>query len=273
MAEQPSTKRAKTSGKYQVVLLRHGESEWNVKNVFTGWYDCPLSENGLREANHCGDLLQREGFVFDIAYTSLLQRAIKTLWCVLEKMKLMWIPVVRNWRLNERHYGRLQGLNKQEMVDKHGMDQVMIWRRSYATPPPSLDTSSEYYPGHDPKYKDLDPSDLPVAESLKMTGERFLPYWHNTIVPSIKEGKRIIIAAHGNSLRALVKHLDGIPEDTITSLNIPTGVPLVYDLDENLKPIPHELAIAPLTGHYIGDQQDIRARIEGVANQTQGHGH
>lgn len=257
-----------TSPKYQLVLLRHGESEWNVNNRFTGWYDCPLSEKGLKEAYESGNELKKAGFTFDLAYTSLLQRAIKTLWCVMEDMKLMWIPVIRNWRLNERHYGALQGLNKQETVEKHGMDQVMIWRRGFATPPPSLDKSSEYYPGNDPKYANVDPSDLPLCESLEMTANRFLPYWYDTIIPSMKEGKKVIIVAHGNSLRALVKELDNISEDTITSLNIPTGVPLVYDLDENFKPIPHPDAIAPLNGHYLGDQNDIRARIANVTHQT-----
>lgn len=186
----------------------------------------------------------------------------------MEEMDLMWIPVIRNWRLNERHYGALQGLNKQETVDKHGMDQVMIWRRSYADPPPALDESSEYYPGNDPKYAVVAKELLPHCESLKTTSERFLPYWQEQIVPSIKDGKRLIIVAHGNSLRALVKHLDNIPDDKITGLNIPTGVPLVYDLDENLQPIPHELAIAPLSGQYLGNQSEIRGRIENVANQT-----
>lgn len=257
-----------SEAKYQVVLIRHGESEWNLKNIFTGWFDAPLSTKGESEAQSAGQLLAKEGFKFDMAYTSVLKRAIRTLWYIMEEMDLMWIPVTRSWKLNERHYGALQGLNKQETVEKHGMDQVMIWRRSYAIPPPALDESSPYYPGNDPKYADVPKEDLPKTESLKITGERVVPYWDNEIAPQIKAGKRILIAAHGNSLRALVKQLDNISEDVITGLNIPTGVPLVYDLDENLKPIKHADSIGPLSGRYVGNQDDIRARIEGVANQT-----
>lgn len=226
---------------------------------------------GENESHEAGKVLKSAGFVFDLAYTSVLKRAIKTLWNILEEIDLMWIPVNRSWRLNERHYGALTGLNKQETVEKHGLDQVMVWRRSYAIPPPALDASSPYYPGNDVKYADVPKEELPFTESLKTTGERVLPYWNDVIVPSIKEGKKIIIAAHGNSLRALVKHLDNIPEDSITGLNIPTGVPLVYDLDENFKPVPHADAIAPLTGRYVGNQEEIKARIAGVANQTKGH--
>ncbi|GLD94806.1 hypothetical protein PINS_up003431 [Pythium insidiosum] len=232
---------------------------------------CPLSATGEKESHDAGKVLKEHGFQFDMAYTSVLKRAIKTLWNILEEMDRMWIPVVRSWRLNERHYGALTGLNKQETVDKHGIDQVMVWRRSYAIPPPALDDASAYYPGNDVKYADVDKAELPFTESLKTTGDRVVPYWENTIIPSIKAGKKIIIAAHGNSLRALVKHLDNIAEDKITGLNIPTGVPLVYDLDENFKPIPHPDAIAPLTGRYVGNQEEIKARIAGVANQTKAH--
>ncbi|KAI9919271.1 hypothetical protein PsorP6_017759 [Peronosclerospora sorghi] len=253
---------------YQLVLIRHGESQWNVDNKFTGWHDVPLSAKGELESREAGKVLQEGGWKFDVAYTSVLKRAIKTLWNILEATDLMWIPVIRSWRLNERHYGALTGLNKQETVDQHGIDKVMIWRRSYATPPPPLDAESPYYPGNDPKYADVPKALLPFAESLATTGERVLPYWEQTILPSIKEGKKVLIAAHGNSLRALVKHLDNIPENAITGLNIPTGVPLVYDLDENMKPVPHKDAIAPLSGYYIGNQDEIKARIAGVANQT-----
>ncbi|RLN77590.1 hypothetical protein BBJ28_00000447 [Nothophytophthora sp. Chile5] len=256
------------AAKYQLVLIRHGESQWNVDNKFTGWHDVPLSAKGENESHDAGKVLKEAGFKFDLAYTSVLKRAIKTLWNILEETDLMWIPVVRSWRLNERHYGALTGLNKQETVDKHGIEKVMIWRRSYATPPPPLDAASEYYPGNDAKYADVPKELLPFAESLATTGERVLPYWEQTIIPSIKAGKKIVIAAHGNSLRALVKHLDNIPEDTITGLNIPTGVPLVYDLDENFKPVPHPDAIAPLSAYYVGNQEEIKARIAGVANQT-----
>mmetsp|Transcript_9811 Transcript_9811/g.16302 ORF Transcript_9811/g.16302 Transcript_9811/m.16302 type:complete len:284 (+) Transcript_9811:29-880(+) len=252
--------------KYTVVLVRHGESVWNNENKFTGWYDCPLSEKGHGEAAAAGELLKQNGFTFDLAFTSYLKRAIRTLWHVLETNDLMYIPIKNAWQLNERHYGGLQGLNKQETVDKFGKDQVQIWRRSYDTPPPECDLDSPHYPMNDPKYKSLG---LQVrTESLSTTLERVLPYWQDEIVPCIKDDKKIIIAAHGNSLRALVKYLDNISEDVITELNIPTGVPLVYELDENLKPIPHADAIAPLQGRYLGDQEEIRNRIMGVKNQT-----
>jgi len=255
--------------KYTLVLVRHGESTWNSENKFTGWADVPLSEKGEKEAHAGGKLLKEAGFKFDLAYTSTLKRAIKTLWIVLEEMDLMYLPIRNTWRLNERHYGALQGLNKQETVDKHGKDQVLIWRRSYDIPPPALDESSEYYPGNDPKYAEVDREDLPFTESLKLTEERFLEDWGKTFVPLIKEEKkRILIAAHGNTIRALVKHLDGISEDDITTLNVPTGVPLIYELDEDMKPIPHADAIAPLQGRYLGDQDDIRARIGAVMAQT-----
>ncbi|KAL0590220.1 hypothetical protein ABG067_001865 [Albugo candida] len=262
------TSTPQNKAKYQLVLIRHGESEWNVQNLFTGWCDVPLSSKGEDESRDAGKLLKDAGFVFDFAYTSVLKRAIKTLWNVLEEMNLMWIPTVSSWTLNERHYGSLTGLNKQETVDKHGLEQVMIWRRSFAIPPPPLDQTSEYYPGKDIKYQNIPREKLPLSESLKTTGERVLPFWRDTIVPSIQSGKRVLIAAHGNSLRALVQRLDQIPENVITGLNIPTGIPLVYDLDENMRPIPHPDAIAPLSGRYIGDLEDVRARIAGVANQT-----
>lgn len=255
--------------KYTLVLVRHGESVWNKENLFTGWADCPLSEKGVEEAVAGGKLLKEGGFNFDVAYTSTLKRAIKTLWIILEEMDLMYIPIVNTWRLNERHYGALQGLNKQETVDKYGKDQVLIWRRSYDIPPPDIeDLTSIHYPGNDPRYADVDKADLPLAESLKLTGERFMVDWNNKIVPEIKSGKNVLIAAHGNTLRALVQHLDGIDDATIAELNIPTGVPLVYELDENLNPIPSPDAIAPLKGKYLGNLDEVKARIGAVVAQT-----
>jgi 2,3-bisphosphoglycerate-dependent phosphoglycerate mutase len=243
---------------YKLVLLRHGESVWNKENLFTGWTDVDLSEKGLVEAASAGTTLKEEGYTFDIAYTSVLKRAIRTLWLTLDEMDLMWIPVVRDWRLNERHYGALQGLNKAETAAKYGDDQVLIWRRSYDTPPPDLDKDDERYPGHDPRYASLSDDQLPTTECLKDTVARFLPMWHEVIAPVVKSGKKVLIAAHGNSLRALVKYLDDISEDEIVSLNIPTGIPLVYELDEDLKPIKH---------YYLGDQDAINAAINKVANQ------
>ncbi|CAM9321240.1 unnamed protein product [Choristocarpus tenellus] len=257
------------SDTYTLLLVRHGESTWNDENRFTGWADVPLSENGEREAKQCGEIIREMGYTFDLAYTSLLKRAINTLWSVLEATDLMWIPVKRSWRLNERHYGALQGLDKQQTVDKHGKDQVMIWRRSYDIPPPTLEKTSEHYPGNDRRYDGIAEELLPTTESLKMTKERFLVEWEESIVPDIKSGKRVLIAAHGNTLRALVQFLDGIPNDVITGLNIPTGVPLVYKLDkETLKPRLHPDAIAPLSGHYLGDASAINARINSVVAQT-----
>lgn len=258
---------ASTCDKHTLVLVRHGESTWNKENLFTGWVDVPLSDAGIGEAAAGGKLLKEGGYSFDVAYTSTLKRAIKTLWLVLEELDLMYIPIVNTWRLNERHYGSLQGLNKQETVEKHGKEQVLIWRRSYDIPPPVVDLSSEYHPSKDPRYAGVEFDDN-FTESLKTTGERFMPDWNNVIGPDIKAGKKVIIAAHGNTLRALVQHLDGISEDEISNLNIPTGVPLVYELDDDLKPIPHPDAISPLQGHYLGDQEKVRARIEGVASQT-----
>jgi len=253
---------------YTLVIIRHGESTFNKANIFTGWADPPLSDHGVEEAKTGGKLLKEAGYTFDVAYTSVLQRAIKTLWLTLEEMSLMYIPIVNSWRLNERHYGALQGLNKEETVEKHGLDQVMIWRRSYHILPPKLDESSEYYPGHDPRYEDVETEDLPFAESLELTGHRFLLYWNKVIVPEIKSGKKVIISSHGNTIRSLVKHLDGISKKDIVELNIPTGVPLVYKLDSNMKPIPHADAIAPLNGLYLGDLDEVRTRINAVAKQT-----
>jgi len=242
----------------KVVLLRHGESTWNKENRFTGWTDVDLSAQGILEAEKAGELLREEGYVFDLAYTSVLKRAIRTLWIVLDKLDLMWIPVVRSWRLNERHYGALQGLNKAEMAKKVGEEQVHIWRRSYDIRPPELDKNDERFPGKDPRYKNLSEKELPQTECLKDTVERFLPYWKDTIAPSIKSGKKLIIAAHGNSLRALVKYLDNVPDDEIVGLNIPTGVPLVYELDERLKPIKH---------YYLGNPEEIAKKTSAVAEQ------
>lgn len=243
---------------YKIVLLRHGQSQWNLENRFTGWTDVDLTDQGRAEAKTGGEVLKKEGFTFDIAFTSVLKRAIRTLWIVLDEMDLMWIPVIRNWRLNERHYGALQGLNKSETAEKYGEDQVLVWRRSYDTPPPELEKNDERYPLKDPRYADLTAAEAPVTESLKTTVDRFIPYWHSDIVPQIKAGKKVLIAAHGNSLRALVKFLDGMSEEEIVKLNIPTGVPLVYELDADLKPIKH---------YYLGDQAAIQAAISSVANQ------
>jgi 2,3-bisphosphoglycerate-dependent phosphoglycerate mutase len=243
---------------YKVVLLRHGESTWNKENRFTGWTDVDLNEKGIEEARASGKILKEEGFDFDIAYTSVLKRALRTLWLCLEGMDRLWIPVEKNWRLNERHYGALQGLNKAETAEKHGEEQVLIWRRSYDIPPPALEKTDERFPGNFPAYKDVDEADLPTTESLKLTVDRFLPYWFDTIAPTIKAGKKVLIAAHGNSLRALVKYLDNVSEEDIIKLNIPTGVPLVYELDEDLKPIKH---------YYLGDQDEIAAKAAAVAAQ------
>jgi 2,3-bisphosphoglycerate-dependent phosphoglycerate mutase len=242
----------------KLVLLRHGESTWNKQNKFTGWTDVDLSAKGKKEAKQSGDIMREEGYVFDVAFTSVLKRAIRTLWIALDRMDLMWIPVYNSWKLNERHYGGLQGLNKAQTAMKFGEEQVLVWRRSYDIPPPDLKKSDKRYPGNDPRYKDLDEKDLPLTESLKDTVARFLPYWHETIAPTIKSGKRVLIAAHGNSLRALVKYLDNMEEDEIVKLNIPTGVPLVYELDQDLKPIKH---------YYLGDQEAIQKAMQSVANQ------
>jgi 2,3-bisphosphoglycerate-dependent phosphoglycerate mutase len=241
-----------------LVLLRHGESTWNKENRFTGWTDVGLSEKGVREAIEAGRALRREGYVFDVAYTSVLKRAIKTLWLALEEMDLMWIPVYNSWRLNERHYGALQGLNKAETAERHGMEQTQLWRRSYDVRPPALTPDDSRSPSRDPRYANLRPEDLPLTECLKDTVARFLPYWHDTIVPAVRAGRRVLIAAHGNSLRALVKYLDGIADDEIVGLNIPTGIPLVYELDEDLKPI---------RSFYLGDPEAIKQATTAVAGQ------
>jgi 2,3-bisphosphoglycerate-dependent phosphoglycerate mutase len=242
----------------KLVLLRHGESIWNKENRFTGWTDVDLSKKGKQEAISAGQILKQEGYVFDVAYTSVLKRAIRTLWSVMDEMDLMWIPVFRSWRLNERHYGALQGLNKSETAAKYGEKQVFIWRRSYDISPPSLTKNDKRYPGLDPKYRDLDLKDLPLTESLKDTVSRFMPYWKDVLAPSLTSGNRIIISAHGNSLRALVKYLDNITENEIVGLNIPTGVPLVYELNHDLKPIRH---------YYLGDQSKIQEAMDAVAKQ------
>jgi len=242
----------------RLVLLRHGESIWNKENLFTGWTDIDLSEKGVQEANQAGEILKEEGYVFDVAFTSVLKRAIRTLWIVQDKMDLMWIPVHISWRLNERHYGALQGLNKAETAAKYGDEQVLEWRRSYEIRPPALEKWDERYPGKNPRYKELNEQDVPLTECLKDTVDRFLPYWHETIQPVIKAGKRVIISAHGNSLRALVKYLDDIADDDIVALNIPTGVPLVYELDERLSPIKR---------YYLGDPDVVERATEAVARQ------
>jgi len=243
---------------YKLVMLRHGESLWNKENRFTGWVDIDLSEKGKEEAKKAGQTLKKEGYTFDIAYTSVLKRAIRTLWIVLDELDLMWIPVVRSWRLNERMYGALQGLNKSEMAAKHGEEQVLIWRRSYDVPPPALTKDDPMYPGKDLRYKDLKENEIPLTECLKDTVARVMPYWNETIAPMIKSGKKVLIAAHGNSLRALVKYLDNVSENDIVSMNIPTGIPLVYELDDNLK---------PLNRYYIGDPEEVKKAMEAVANQ------
>ena len=242
----------------RIVLLRHGESIWNQENRFTGWYDVDLADKGVNEAREAGRLMKEQGFVFDIAFTSVLKRAIRTLWLALDQMDLMWIPITKSWRLNERHYGALQGLNKAETAAKFGDAQVLVWRRSYDIPPPALDKNDSRYPGQDPRYAGLSDKELPLTECLKDTVERFLPYWHDTIAPQVKADKRVIITAHGNSLRALVKYLDGVSDQEIVGLNIPTGVPLVYELDDELKPI---------RNYYLGDAEAIAKAQQAVANQ------
>ena len=230
----------------RLVFLRHGESAWNRENRFTGWTDVDLTEQGVREAHQAGRLLKGEGYTFDLAHTSVLKRAIRTLWIALDEMDLMWIPVYRSWRLNERHYGALQGLNKKDTAKKFGMEQVHVWRRSYGTPPPRLDEADDRFPGRDPRYAGMRPAEVPRTESLRDTLERVLPYWHESVVPDLRAGKRVLIAAHGNSIRALVKYLDKIPDEVIMELNIPTGIPLVYELDDLLQSVSH---------FYLGNQE------------------
>jgi len=242
----------------KLVLLRHGESLWNKENRFTGWTDVDLSQKGIAEASEAGQTLKEQGFIFDVAFTSVLKRAVRTLWITLDRMDLMWIPVFRSWRLNEKHYGTLQGLNKSETAKKYGEDQVLLWRRAYDIQPPALEKSDSRHPVNDPRYKGLDGKDIPATECLKDTVERFLPYWHEEIVPVLKSGKRVLISAHGNSLRALVKYLDHISDTDIVNLNIPTGMPLVYELDQNLKAIKH---------YYLGDAQKVKKAMEVVASQ------
>ncbi len=242
----------------RLVLLRHGESTWNKENRFTGWTDVDLTDKGRDEAREAGRLLKEGGFEFDVAYTSVLTRAIRTLWLALDEMQMMWIPVLPSWRLNERHYGALQGLNKAETAATHGEAQVKVWRRSYDVPPPPLDARDPRHPSHDTRYSSLAPSDIPLTESLKDTVARFLPHWHDVIAPAIRDGKRVVIAAHGNSLRALVKYLDDVSEADILELNIPTAIPLVYELDDNLRPI---------RKYYLGDQEAAARKAQAVANQ------
>jgi 2,3-bisphosphoglycerate-dependent phosphoglycerate mutase len=244
----------------KLVLLRHGESVWNKENRFTGWTDVGLTQKGVEEALLGGKSLIDEGFTFDVAYTSVLKRAIKTLWIVLEEMDLMWIPVHRSWRLNERHYGGLQGLNKAETAERHGEDQVKVWRRSYDTRPPALTPDDERYPGSDPRYASLSKEELPLTECLKDTVERMLPYWFDVIAPDVQSGRRVLISAHGNSLRALVKHLDGIPDEEIVGLNIPTGIPLVYELNDR--------DLSPIRSYYLADESAVEAAQQAVANQA-----
>ena len=243
---------------YKLVLLRHGQSTWNLENRFTGWTDVGLTDQGRSEALSAGVLLKEGGYIFDLANTSVLRRAIQTLWIVLQEMNLEWLPVINAWQLNERHYGALQGLNKSETAVKFGEAQVKIWRRSYDVPPPALELTDERHPRFDPRYASLTPDQLPATESLKITLERVLTYWHQTIVPTIKTGKRMLIVAHGNSIRAMVKYLDNISDADITELNIPTGIPLVYDLDENMKPLKH---------YYLGDADAVAKAAAAVANQ------
>ena len=248
---------------YTVVLLRHGESTWNKENRFTGWVDVDLSDKGVAEAHTAGRLLKDAGYTFDIGYSSLLKRAIRTLWIVQDELDLLWLPVQRSWRLNERHYGALQGLNKAETAAKHGEAQVKVWRRGYDTPPPPLALDDPTHPGNDRRYASLAPTELPRTECLKDTVERFLPYWHEAIAPSIRKGQRVIVGAHGNSLRALVKYLDGISDHDIVELNIPTGIPLVYELDADLKPLRH---------FYLGDAEAAAKAAAAVANQAGARG-
>ena len=245
---------------FKLILVRHGESTWNLENRFTGWTDVGLTEQGVKEAHESAKLLKEKGFIFDVAYTSVLKRSIQTLWIILEDMDLMWIPVYRSWRLNERHYGALQGLHKSETAKKFGAEQVHLWRRSYDVRPPALTKDDERHPGRDPRYADLTEEELPLTECLKDTVERFLPYWHETIVPDIKRGTRALICAHGNSLRALVKYLDNISDKEIPGLNIPTGIPLIYELNEDLSPIRH---------YYLGDPEAVKKAAEAVARQAQ----
>ena len=248
---------------HKLVLVRHGESTWNRENRFTGWTDVDLSDAGRAEARSAGQLLRAGDYRFDVAYTSVLKRAIRTLWIVLDEMDLMWLPVVRAWQLNERHYGALQGLNKAETAAQYGEAQVKIWRRSYDIPPPPLERSDDRFPGHDPRYAGLKPEELPLAESLKDTVARFLPFWHETLAPAVRSGRRVLVAAHGNSIRAMVKYLDKVSDDEIVGVNIPTGIPLVYELQDDLRPIRH---------YYLGDPEEAARAAQRVAEQARGGG-
>lgn len=243
---------------HTLVLIRHGESTWNQENRFTGWTDVDLNEKGLREAKAAGELLKKEGYSFDRSFVSVLKRALRTNWMILDELDELWIPIERSWRLNERHYGSLQGLNKEETAVKFGDDQVLIWRRSYDVPPPALEKSDERFPGHDRRYKDVSEADLPLTECLKDTVDRVLPYWHSEIAPAVKRGEKVLVTAHGNTLRAMVKYFDNLSEEEVLALNIPTGIPLVYELDDDLKPIRH---------YYLGDQEAIAAAAAAVASQ------
>ncbi|HWA12611.1 MAG TPA: 2,3-diphosphoglycerate-dependent phosphoglycerate mutase [Burkholderiales bacterium] len=247
----------------KIVLLRHGESVWNKENRFTGWTDVDLSDRGLEEAREAGRVLREAGFTFDVAHGSVLKRAIRTLWIVLDELGLMWIPQHLSWRLNERHYGALQGLNKSEMASKFGEDQILVWRRSYDVPPPALERSDERFPGRDPRYAAMNPADVPLTECLKDTVARFLPHWNEVIAPDVKAGRRVLVAAHGNTIRALVKYLDNVSEKDIVGLNIPTGIPLVYELDDDLKPLRH---------YYLGDPEKAAQAAAAVAAQSKAKG-
>lgn len=244
---------------HKLVLLRHGQSTWNQENRFTGWTDVELTDQGRAEAKAAGQMIKKDGYLFDVAYTSVLKRAIGTLWSVLEESDQMWLPVIRDWRLNERHYGDLQGLNKVETAEKFGEDQVFTWRRSFDIPPGALTEDDPRHPKHDRRYKDVTPAELPATEALKQCQDRVLPYWESEIAPAIRSGQRVLVVAHGNSLRALIMHLDKISEKEITQLNIPTGIPLVYELDENLQPLKH---------YYLGDPEAAQKAAQAVANQA-----
>lgn len=265
-SDTPCTGR-KAKKTYSIVLLRHGESQWNQENKFTGWVDVPLSAKGHHEAAAAGKLLHEQGFNFDVAFTSRLKRAITTLWHVLEEMDLCWIPVHHSWRLNERHYGALQGLNKAETAALHGEQQVLIWRRAFDISPPALTPDSPMWPARDPRYADVPEAELPATECLATCMERAVPFWLSDIVPAMQADKRVLVAAHGNSLRSIIKYLEGMSDEAILELNIPTGVPLLYELDEEFRPIQLEGAIAPLSGRYIGDPADVQARIDATKNQ------
>ncbi len=242
----------------KLVMVRHGQSTWNLENRFTGWTDVDLTDRGIQEAHEAAAALKEGGYDFDVAFTSVLKRAIRTLWIILDDMDLMWIPVYRSWKLNERHYGALQGLNKRDTAEKYGLEQVQIWRRSYDIPPDPLSESDPRHPVHDPRYANVPKEQLPATESLKTTLDRVLPYWHEAIVPVLKEGQRVLIVAHGNSIRAMVKYLDHVSDEEITELNIPTGIPLVYELDDNLRPQTH---------YYLADEEKVKAATASVASQ------